>query len=195
MPTTQPGSCSRRASAVGWAFLDRDGTLNVKPRDGEYVERPEDLRLLPGAAEAVRILNHAGLWTGVVTNQRGVALGRMSMDDVDAVHARLRHLLSLEDAFVDAIYVCPHEVSTCDCRKPRPGMLLQARDETPGMDFAEAAIMGDSLSDIEAGRQLGLRTVLIAADGARGHLAGAAADRVVADTLQGARLLVETTEA
>jgi D-glycero-D-manno-heptose 1,7-bisphosphate phosphatase len=192
MPSTQPDSSPQRASAVAWVFLDRDGTLNVKPRDGEYVEHPDDLELLPGAAEAVRMLNHAGLWTGVVTNQRGVALGRMGMEDVEAIHARLRHLLSLEDAFVDAIYICPHEVDTCNCRKPQPGMFLKARNENRGMDLSRAAIVGDSPSDIEAGKRLGLRTLLIAPDGTCGQFTGA--DQVVADTLLAAKLLVEMAE-
>src|ERR1700751_1057661 len=89
---------------ISWVFLDRDGTLNVKPPAGEYIERPDALRLVPGAAEAGRMLNGAGLWTGVATNQRGVALGRMSSADLAAVHARLRELLAEEGAVLDAIY-------------------------------------------------------------------------------------------
>jgi histidinol-phosphate phosphatase family protein len=129
-------SVGRRDRAIRWVFLDRDGTLNVKPPDGEYIERPEALELLPGAAEAVGLLNRAGMWTAVVTNQRGVALGRMSAEDLDAVHERLRLLLRLEGSFVDAIYACTHESGVCDCRKPGPGLLLQAREEHPGLDFA-----------------------------------------------------------
>jgi D-glycero-D-manno-heptose 1,7-bisphosphate phosphatase len=171
-------------------FLDRDGTLNVKPPDGEYVERPEELELLPGAAAAVRMLNRAGLWTGVVTNQRGVALGRMSASDLEAVHERLRRLLDLEEAHVDAIYACTHGLDECECRKPHPGLLLRAQSEHPEIDFARAAIVGDSTSDVQAGRRLGLRTVLIG--GADGDLvaAGAAADHLVADPLQAASLLL-----
>src|ERR1022692_2999519 len=120
-------SASQRSRAIQWVFLDRDGTLNVKPPDGEYIERPEALELLPGAADAVRMLNRAGLWAGVVTNQRGVALGRMSAEDLDAVHERFRYLLRLEGAFVDAIYACPHQIGTCACRKPHPGLLLRAQ--------------------------------------------------------------------
>lgn len=178
--------------AIRWVFLDRDGTLNVKPAEGEYVERPADLELLPGAAEAVRTLNRAGLWTGVVTNQRGVALGRMSADQLEAVHRRLRELLSREDAVLDAIYACPHEAGACDCRKPQPGMLLRARRENPALDFRRAAIVGDSLNDIEAGRSVGLRTVLIAGQAATGERAAALADDVVPDLLHAASLLTGT---
>lgn len=175
---------------IRWVFLDRDGTLNVKPPDGEYIERPDALELLPGAGEAVRMLNRAGLWTGVVTNQRGIALGRMTSDDLDAIHERLRHLLHLEGAFLDAIYACPHEIDACDCRKPRPGLLLKAQIENPALDFARAAIVGDSPSDAQTGGRLGLTTVLIAGEE---HPQGEEpwiADHVVADPLQAARLLI-----
>jgi D-glycero-D-manno-heptose 1,7-bisphosphate phosphatase len=172
-------------------FLDRDGTLNVKPPDGEYIERPEALELLPGAAEAVRMLNRAGLWAGVVTNQRGVALGRMSLQDLDSVHKRLRHLLDLEGAFIDAIYVCPHGLGACECRKPRPGLLLRAKREHPELDFARAAIIGDSSSDMQTGEQLGLTTMLISETGGDQAAPDVAADHVVADLVQAASLLIE----
>jgi D-glycero-D-manno-heptose 1,7-bisphosphate phosphatase len=177
-------------AAIAWVFLDRDGTLNVKAPDGEYVERPEDLQLLPGAAEGVRMLNRAGVWTGVVTNQRGVALGRMSAEDLAAVNTRLTELLAEDGAALDAIYSCIHASAECDCRKPRPGMLVQARAEHPGLDFARAAIVGDSLSDIQAGSAVGLRTVLID-DGAGGDpQAIELADDVVGDMAAAASLLL-----
>jgi D-glycero-D-manno-heptose 1,7-bisphosphate phosphatase len=189
MLKAHPVTASLRNRAIQWVFLDRDGTLNVKPPDGEYIEHPEMLELLPGAARAVRMLNRAGLWTGVVTNQRGVALGRMSAEDLDAVHERLGRLLHLEGAFVDAIYVCPHEIDACDCRKPQPGMLLRAQSENPALDFARAAIVGDSPNDVQAGRRLGLRTVLIS--DREGDRAGdCVADDVVADAVQAANLLI-----
>jgi D-glycero-D-manno-heptose 1,7-bisphosphate phosphatase len=189
MPPLDTLSAGHPRAAIRWVFLDRDGTLNVKPPTGEYVERPDALELLPGAAQAVRMLNRAGLWTGVVTNQRGVALGRMSTEDLDAVHERLSDLLYLEGASVDAIYACPHGVDECTCRKPHPGLLLKAQREHPSLDFARAAIVGDSAKDIQAGRQLGLKTVLIAdSDGDR--VAASAADHVVAGPVQAARLLI-----
>lgn len=171
---------SSHGQGIRWVFLDRDGTLNVKPAKGEYIERPEELELLPGAAAAVRGLNRAGVWAGVVTNQRGVALGRMSSTDLDAIHERLRRLLSAEGAFLDAIYACPHQIGACDCRKPDPGMLLKAQREHPGLDFARAAIVGDSLNDVQAGRRVGAMTVMISADDADESQAFAA-DRQVAN--------------
>lgn len=172
---------------ISWVFLDRDGTLNVKPPAGEYIERPAALQLLPGAGEAVRNLNRAGVWAALVTNQRGVSLGRMSLADLDAVHERLVRLLALEGAHLDAIYVCPHGIDECDCRKPAPGMLLRARREHPALDFARAAIVGDSLSDMEAGRHLGLYRVLIG----DAPLADDCADAVVADPASAVRLLLD----
>jgi D-glycero-D-manno-heptose 1,7-bisphosphate phosphatase len=147
-----------------WVFLDRDGTINVKPPPGEYVTSPEQLQLLPGAAAAIRGLNDAGIWVGVITNQRGIALGRMSEHDLLAVHDRLREELRRGGAHVDAIYVCPHEAGTCDCRKPLPGLLLQAQRDITGMDFARAVVIGDSDMDVQAGRAVGAATVLLAAE-------------------------------
>ncbi len=183
-------STSQRGDrAIQWVFLDRDGTLNVKPAPGEYIERPGELRLLPGAAEGVLALNRAGVWTGVVTNQRAIALGRMSTEDLDAVHERLRELLGRAGACLDAIYVCPHEDGSCSCRKPQPGMLLRAREEHPDLDFARAAIVGDSPSDMQAGRVLGLTTVLIGSEELR-EAAVPLADHVVPDLIGAARTLL-----
>jgi D-glycero-D-manno-heptose 1,7-bisphosphate phosphatase len=194
MPTVRNVSAPHGRRAIRWVFLDRDGTLNVKPPDGEYVGRPEELRLLPGVAEAVRTLNRAGVWTGVVTNQRGIALGRMSIEDLDAVHERLVHLLQERGAFVDAIYACPHGLDACDCRKPRPGLLLQAQREYPALDFADAAIVGDSPSDVQAGRRLGLRTVLISGSEGDEH-AVESADHRVSDLIQAASVLLPEPQA
>jgi D-glycero-D-manno-heptose 1,7-bisphosphate phosphatase len=189
MPGANSYSAAARGRTIRWVFLDRDGTLNVKPARGEYVERPEDLRLLPGAAEAVRAFNRAGVWTGVVTNQRGVALGRMSGEDLNAIHDHLRGLLSADGAFLNAIYTCPHQIGTCDCRKPHPGMLLQAQREHPELDFACAAIVGDSANDVQAGRRVGVRTVMIAADRAPEH-AALGADHLVSNIVAAARVLL-----
>lgn len=145
-----------------WIFLDRDGTINVKPRPGEYVTAPAQIRLLAGAAGAIRRVNRAGIWVGIVTNQRGVALGQMSMGDLEAVHRRLHAELARRGAHVDAVYVCPHEEGTCMCRKPLPGLLLQAQQDVGDMDFSQAVVIGDSPSDIQAGWSVGARTVLLA---------------------------------
>jgi D-glycero-D-manno-heptose 1,7-bisphosphate phosphatase len=149
-------------SPGGVAFLDRDGTINEKAGAGEYVTDPGQLRVLDGASRAVRRLNDAGVSVIVVTNQRGIALGRMSESDLEAVHARLRELLDAEaGARIDAIFHCPHERGTCGCRKPAPGLLLEARERWPGIDLAASVMIGDSPADVEAGRAVGASTVLL----------------------------------
>ncbi len=148
------------------AFLDRDGTINVKAPEGEYIETPDALVLLPGAAEAIRALNDAGVPVAVVTNQRGIALGRMTGEDLDRVHARLDALLAdAAGARVDRYYACPHDKDSCDCRKPRPGMLLRAARDL-GIDPRDAVMIGDAPSDEEAGRRAGARTIRLGYDAA-----------------------------
>ena len=136
------------------AFLDRDGTINRKAPEGEYVTGPDEFEFLPGAEQAIELLAEAGWRVVVVTNQRGVALGRMTLDDVAAVNARMAHLP------IAGIYVCPHERGTCDCRKPATGLFEQARDGL-GIDFACSVVIGDAPSDIAAGEAIGARTFLV----------------------------------
>jgi D-glycero-D-manno-heptose 1,7-bisphosphate phosphatase len=144
------------------ALLDRDGTLNRKAPDGEYVTAPDALELLPGAADAVRRLNEAGVAVAVVTNQRCIALGRLSEDGLQAIHAGLSEQLAAAGARVDAFYHCPHEREACACRKPAPGLLRRAAGDF-GVRPADAVMIGDSASDVEAGRRFGARTVQLTA--------------------------------
>lgn len=192
MSVSEPDAASDPGLGVQAVFLDRDGTLNVKPPVGEYVERPSQLRLLPGAAEGVRMLREAGRWTVVVTNQRGVALGRMSSDDLDDVHTRLGDLLAREGAALDGLYACVHGLGECDCRKPEPGLLLAAREDNPRLSFSRSAIVGDSRSDMEAGRRLGLLTVLVASAAPVDFPPGLV-DHVVADLVQAAQVILSPT--
>ncbi len=149
----------------GAAFLDRDGTINVKAAEGEYVESPNQLVLIPGAAAAIRRLNDAGLKAIVITNQRGIALGRMSEEDLDAVHARLGELLAAEaGARLDAIFHCPHGLDSCDCRKPEVGLFLQAKERWPEIELERSAMIGDSEKDVLAGQRLGMATVHLGHD-------------------------------
>lgn len=101
----------------------------------------------------------------MVTNQRGIARGRMTEDDLRAVHARLGAELAGHGARIDAFYHCPHAAGACDCRKPEPGLLRQAQRDRPGIDFARAAMIGDAVSDVEAGTRVGALTALIDPDG------------------------------
>jgi D-glycero-D-manno-heptose 1,7-bisphosphate phosphatase len=148
---------------IAAVFSDRDGTLNRKADEGDYVSRPDDVALLPGVAAAVRRLNDAGIPIIVVTNQRGVARGVMTEADYEAVAKRLEELLAAESAHIDATYVCPHDLDSCDCRKPAPGLLLKAISERPAIRPEAAVMIGDSATDVGAGRGAGVRTVRIAA--------------------------------
>lgn len=149
----------------GAAFLDRDGTINVKAPEGDYVTSPARVALLPGAARAVRALNDAAVPTVVVTNQRGIALGHMSERDLSAVHERLAALLDEEaGAHLDKVLHCPHDEGVCDCRKPGIGLLRRAAADMPGLSLENSVMIGDSQSDIEAGRAAGMRTIRLGSD-------------------------------
>lgn len=142
-------------------FLDRDGVVNEKLPEGSYVTTWSEFHLLPGVAEAIARLNEAGLRVIVVSNQRGIALGKYSGRDVEAIHAELQKLLHAYGGHVDAFYFCPHDKQACNCRKPLPGMFEQAQRDFPEIRAAESAMIGDSRSDIEFGRRLGMATVFI----------------------------------
>jgi D-glycero-D-manno-heptose 1,7-bisphosphate phosphatase len=138
-------------------FLDRDGTLNRLPEQGDYVRSAGEVELLRGAGHAVGMLRRAGYLSVVVSNQRGVALGLMTEDDLAAVDLRVRELLG----GLDASYYCTHSIgSFCDCRKPEPGLLLRASQEL-GIDLARSWMIGDSSADIGAGAAAGCRTLRV----------------------------------
>jgi D-glycero-D-manno-heptose 1,7-bisphosphate phosphatase len=149
-----------RSAAV---FLDRDGVLNVRPPEHEYVTDPDGFEWLPGAAEGVALLNRAGYRVVVVSNQRGVARGVVSQETLTAIETRITEGLRDAGGHVEAYYYCPHDLSeTCDCRKPRPGLLLQAVEEL-GLDLGRSAMIGDAESDVEAGRAAGCGTTILIA--------------------------------
>jgi D-glycero-D-manno-heptose 1,7-bisphosphate phosphatase len=142
-------------------FLDRDGVINRKLPEGEYVTRWDRFELLDRVPEAVKLINRAGFLAIIVTNQRGIARGLMSEADLVAIHGRLLEELHKSGARLDAIYYCPHDLDACDCRKPKTGLFERSRRDFPGLRFEDSLVIGDSQSDIEAGRRLGCRTVLI----------------------------------
>jgi len=164
---------------IAVAFLDRDGTINVKAPEGDYITRPARLELLPGAAQAVARLNAAAVPVAVVTNQRGIALGRMTEAGLRAVHARLDELLAAHGARVDRYEHCPHDRGACACRKPGGEMLRRAA-RALGTAPDRGAMIGDAASDVGAGRAVGALTVRIGteddgADHVAADLAGAVA--------------------
>lgn len=149
-----------------WVFLDRDGTLNESAAPHEYIVRPEALVLIPGAGDAVARLNDAGIWVGVVTNQQGVALGALGLDDLQRIHDRLREFLGHHSAHLDGIWFCPHRAGECNCRKPKPGLLLRAQQERPEIQFGRAVMIGDSDTDVGAGRAVGAETIRLGGESA-----------------------------
>jgi D-glycero-D-manno-heptose 1,7-bisphosphate phosphatase len=146
---------------VRTVFLDRDGILNEKMPEGLYVTRWIDFQVLPGVPAALRKLNDAGLTVVVVSNQRGIAQGLCTPKDVDGIHASFRKLLEGYGARVDAFFVCPHEIGKCNCRKPLPGLYQQAAAQFPAIKPEESVMVGDSLCDMEFGRNLGMKTILV----------------------------------
>src|SRR5918999_1621312 len=139
-------------------FLDRDGTIN---EEVSYLGHPDLLCLIPGAAEAIRLLNEADCLAIVVSNQSGVGRGYFSTATVEAIHQQLAKQLAIHGAYVDAIYYCPHHPSEgCNCRKPKTGMLVRAARDY-GIDMHRAFVVGDKVSDLDAGRQVGCKTVLV----------------------------------
>jgi D-glycero-D-manno-heptose 1,7-bisphosphate phosphatase len=144
------------------AFLDRDGVINQKAPEGAYITRWEDVKFLPGVAEAIAQFNRAGWQVIIISNQRCVAKGLVSIPELEALHLRMLTWLAERGAIIDAVYYCPHEKTQppCDCRKPEPGMLMQAAREHH-IDLASSWMIGDSESDIEAGRRAGCNTMRI----------------------------------
>ncbi|HEY6024943.1 MAG TPA: HAD family hydrolase [Pseudolabrys sp.] len=145
------------------AFLDRDGVLNV---DHGYTHRPEQLEWIGGAPEAVRLLNEAGYFVFVVTNQSGVARGYYDEDAVKSFHSNMQESLAAHNAHVDAFYYCPHHPEgtikplavRCRCRKPGPGMLEQAAREWP-IELATSFLIGDKEEDMAAAGAFNIRGV------------------------------------
>jgi histidinol-phosphate phosphatase family protein len=139
-------------------FLDRDGTLIEDPG---YLSDPAGVRLLPGAADALRALRVAGYRLVLVSNQSGIGRGYFTPAQAEAVHRRFVDELGRRGVALDDARYCPHAPDEgCSCRKPRPGLLLAATEEL-GLDLEASFLVGNSPSDIEAGRNAGCRTVLL----------------------------------
>lgn len=145
-------------------FLDRDGTINVEK---DYLYQAKDFEFIPGAPEAIRLLNQAGILVIIVTNQSGVARGYYSEDDVENLHRHIASELEQYGAHVDAWFFCPHHPSgrgsyalQCNCRKPLPGMLEEAA-KLYEINLEDSTMIGDKMTDITAGQNAGCRTILV----------------------------------
>lgn len=155
-------------------FLDRDGTLN---RYVGFLRDIDEFELIPGVAEAVCRLNASGYLVIVVTNQPVVARGEVSQAELERIHMKLETELGHEGAYLDGLYYCPHHPDKgfagevpelkvdCDCRKPKPGLLLRAAEDF-NIDFAASWMVGDSRNDIGCGQQAGTHTALLCGEGA-----------------------------
>ena len=118
-------------SAIKFVFLDRDGVINRNAPDGHYVTSWEDFQILPGVEHAIASLNQTSRKVIVITNQRGIALGRLSEKDLLSIHEKLQLHLASFGAHIDAIYFCPHDIGECTCRKPGTGLFERAFRDYP----------------------------------------------------------------
>ena len=149
---------------IQYVFLDRDGVINRKAPESQYIWQWDQFHLLTRADEAIALLNRLGMRVIVVTNQRGVSRGLYRLDDVDALHARLQEELGRVGGHIDAFYVCPHGGEECECRKPKTGMMDQAFRDFPAANKANSLLIGDSLSDMQLARAFGIPSILIRND-------------------------------
>jgi histidinol-phosphate phosphatase family protein len=142
---------SRRA-----VFLDRDGVVNMKPPPGDYVRQWSDFRLVPTIAGWIRLFNVLDFPVIVVTNQRGIARGLMSREDVEKIHTNMVAELAALGARIDDIFYCPHDNGECECRKPKTGMVEQAQAKWD-IDLAGSLMIGDSDKDAELAANCGMK--------------------------------------
>jgi D-glycero-D-manno-heptose 1,7-bisphosphate phosphatase len=176
-------------------FFDRDGVV-IEMVD--YLSRIDQVALVPGVGTAIADLNRAGIPVVIVTNQSGIARGLLTEADLRGIHTHLTALLAREGARVDAIYYCPHHPDIgdaryrrrCECRKPAPGMLVQAARDL-GLDLARSAFIGDHATDLEAGRRAGIgHSILVLT----GH-GKAAAERLAESELRPASVCPDVVSA
>lgn len=143
-------------------FLDRDGTINVRPPQACYVESPDDFIWISGAKEAIKRLNDAGILVLLVSNQPGIARKRLTWEALESIHNKMKEDLREIGAWIDEIYICPHNWDEgCDCRKPQPGLLYQAQRAYDLNIPRDCLLIGDDERDIEAANRADCRSVLV----------------------------------
>ena len=142
-------------------FLDRDGVINRKAAPPEYITRIEEFEFLPGTIHTLKQLADVGYELYLITNQAGIARNKMTHSDLMAIHQYLADTLKKESIYIKAVYVCPHGYDDgCECRKPKPGMLLQAAREH-NINLSQAVYVGDEEKDRHAAGAVGMRFILV----------------------------------
>lgn len=141
-------------------FLDRDGVINFNAPPGDYIRTAGDFHLIPEVAAWIRIFNALEYLVIVVTNQRGIALGLMTEADLAAIHRQMTDELAQQGARIDDIFYCPHEEGSCECRKPRPGMVLEAVRKWD-IEVSRSALIGDSDGDQQLAAACGLKFIAV----------------------------------
>jgi histidinol-phosphate phosphatase family protein len=142
-------------------FLDRDGVINKRP-PGDYIKTWKDFEFLPGVKEAMKIFAEKFSRIIIITNQQGIGKGIMTAEDLEHIHLKLKEVIAENGGRIDAVYFCPDLATSPDnCRKPNTYMAEQAKKDFPEIDFSKSIMAGDTLSDMEFGRNAGMRTVFI----------------------------------
>jgi D-glycero-D-manno-heptose 1,7-bisphosphate phosphatase len=175
-------------------FLDRDGTIN---QDIGYLYRKEDLKFIPKAPEAIKLFNNCLFKVVVITNQAGVARGFYQEADVRRLHELLNQELRKYEAQIDAFYFCPHHPTAgigpyrveCNCRKPKPGLILKAAQEH-NLDLSQSFMIGDKMDDVRAGRNAGVKSLLVKTGYGREEAVLLADQRLAFDSLYEAAIYI-----
>ncbi len=141
-------------------FLDRDGVINREKKD-DYIYQPAEFEFYAGAMEAMALFSTIFNKVIIVTNQRGVEKGLMTLENLKDVHDHMRNTLGLAGATINKIYYCTSLDNNHPNRKPQPGMALQAKNDFPDIDFSRSVMVGNNLSDMEFGRNAGMYTVFV----------------------------------
>jgi D-glycero-D-manno-heptose 1,7-bisphosphate phosphatase len=163
-----------RMEKLRTVFIDRDGTIN---KEAGYINHVDNFELYPFVHQAIRLLNEHNILVVVITNQAGIARGYFPESLLHKVHQKMQDELAAMGAKIDAIYYCPHHISSkipelaidCNCRKPKPGLILQAIDELP-VDTENMFMVGDRFSDIKIGQNTGCRTIMVKTGYGKGEL-------------------------
>lgn len=183
-------------------FLDRDGVINQDPP--HYAHRIDQLEIIPRVAEAICLLNEADFKVIVVSNQSGIARGYYREEDTITFNQAIRDQVGRKGAIIDAFYYCPHHPeakiekyrTACKCRKPSPGMLIRAADDF-SIDLTRSYLIGDKVSDIEAGMNAGCKTILVLTGHGKEEskfISEYQPDTIVADLFDGVEYILQDNE-